>query len=290
MNKVLAEIIAGLIPHKMTRNRWRGILRYGLINSLKLKKEIKRCSHSPRHYLSILTIAKNEGPYIKEWLEWHIEKGVEKFYFYDNGSTDNTKEILQPYIAKGIVEYIYFPGYRKQIAAYDDFFTRFRYESRWVAVIDMDEFIVPLDRERITDYLRDMEHAPLVEVNWLCYGSSGQEKKMPGKVMNRFLRHSKPDHPLNKHVKSILDPRRVYGMIGCHEAARISGKGVDSNGDRIKISWRDRPPVHQRIRINHYAVKSYEEFLEKKGKGRASGPSRHIDDKYFHEYDLNDEL
>ena len=28
MNKVLAEIIAGLIPHKMTRNKWRGILRY----------------------------------------------------------------------------------------------------------------------------------------------------------------------------------------------------------------------------------------------------------------------
>ena len=34
MNKVAAEIIAGVIPHKMTRNRWRGILRYGIINAI----------------------------------------------------------------------------------------------------------------------------------------------------------------------------------------------------------------------------------------------------------------
>ena len=39
MNKVLAEIIAGVIPHKMTRNRWRGILRFGLFNAVKLMYE-----------------------------------------------------------------------------------------------------------------------------------------------------------------------------------------------------------------------------------------------------------
>ena len=36
MNKVAAEIIAGVIPHKMTRNRWRGILRYGIINAINI--------------------------------------------------------------------------------------------------------------------------------------------------------------------------------------------------------------------------------------------------------------
>ena len=42
MNKVLAEIIAGVIPYKMERNRWRGILRYGLWNAIKLKYRMKR--------------------------------------------------------------------------------------------------------------------------------------------------------------------------------------------------------------------------------------------------------
>ena len=288
MNKVLAEIIAGVIPHKMTRNRWRGILRFGPVNALKLKREIKRNKKEQKNYLSVVVIAKNEGPYFKEWLDWHISKGVEKFYVYDNESTDCTQEVLLPYIQDGIVDYTYFPGYRKQLAAYDDCLKKHRYDTRWLAVIDMDEFIVPLKNKTIPEYLKDLEDSPVVEINWLCYGSSGQKEKLPGGVMERFKKHSIPDHPLNKHVKSLLNPKRIYGMIGCHEAARINGKAVDSNGNRVKTSWRDRIPIHDKIKINHYAVRSYEEFIEKKGRGRASGPTRQLEDEYFRQYDLND--
>lgn len=288
MNKVLAEILAGVIPHKMTRNRWRGILRFGPINAFKLKREIKKNKKVPAYYLSVVVIAKNEGPYFKEWLDWHISKGVEKFYVYDNESTDDTREILQPYIDKGIVEYIYFPGYRRQLAAYDHCLRNHRFDTRWLAVIDMDEFIMPQKHNTIPEYLKEQEGNPVVEINWLCYGSSGEREKRPGGMMERFKRHSLPNHPLNRHVKSIFDPRRVYGMIGCHEVARINGKAVDGNGQRIKISWRDREPVHDIIRINHYAVRSYEEFIEKKRRGRASGPTRELEDKYFKEFDLND--
>ena len=288
MNKVLAEIIAGVIPHKMTRNRWRGIIRFGPLNALKLKREIRKNKQQPKHYLSVVVIAKNEGEYFKEWLDWHISQGVEKFYVYDNESTDNTREVLQPYIESGVVDYTYFPGYRMQLAAYDDCLKKHRFDTRWLAVIDMDEFIVPISDKNIPDYLKELEAYPVVEINWLVYGSSGEREKRSGGMMERFKRHSFPQHPLNRHVKSILDPRKVYGMIGCHEAARISGKAVDSNGNRVKISWRDRAPQHDRIKINHYAVRSYEEFIEKKARGRASGPTRQLLDDYFHEFDLND--
>ena len=107
MNKVLAEIIAGVIPHKMTRNRWRGILRFGLINAIRLKAQIKKDHASPKHDLSVCAIAKNEGPDCKEWIEWHLKQGVDKFYVYDNESTDDTKSSLEPYIQSGIVEYKY---------------------------------------------------------------------------------------------------------------------------------------------------------------------------------------
>lgn len=288
MHKVLAEIIAGVIPHKQTRNRWRGIFRFGLLNAFKLKQEIKKNRSTPQHYLSVVVIAKNEGPYFQEWLDWHINLGVEKFYIYDNESTDNTRDILQPYIEKGIVDYTFFPGYRKQLAAYDDCLKKHRFDTRWLAVIDMDEFIVPLKHKNIPDYLRSLKPSPVVEINWLCYGSSGQKEKSAEPVMQRFKKHSLPSHPLNRHVKSILDPRRVYGMIGCHEAARINGKAVDSDGNRVKKSWRDRDPIHNIIKINHYAVRSYQEFIEKKGRGRASGPTRQLHDDYFREFDLND--
>lgn len=288
MNKVAAEIIAGVIPHKMTRNRWRGILRYGIINAFKLKRRLKKNKKEPDYYLAVCVIARDEGPYFKEWLDWHISQGVEKFYVYDNGSTDNTRKVLRPYIESGVVEYNYFPGYRRQLAAYDDCFERHRFDSRWIAVIDMDEFIVPVKDNSITEFLKRMEKYPVVEINWLIYGSGGAKKKEEEDVMKRFKHHSKPEHPLNNHVKSIVNPRRIYSMTGCHEAARINGKAADSHGRRVKISWRDRKPEHDVIKINHYAVKSEEEFIEKKLRGRASGPAREVKDEYFTRFNLND--
>lgn len=287
MNKVLAEIIAGVIPHEMTRNRWRGILRYGLWKAIRLKYRMKHEQSSPECYLAVCAIAKNEGPYFKEWIEWHREQGVEKFYIYDNESTDCTKEVLAPYIESGLVEYTYFPGQKKQLAAYDDCFERHRLETRWLAVIDLDEFIVPLKHRNIPEFLQPLEQFSVVEINWLVYGSSGAKTKEPGGVMERFRRHSMFDHSLNTHVKSVVDPRRVCGMTGCHEAARIEGKAVDSHGEPLKKGFRGRKPQQDVIRINHYAIKSYEEFLAKRARGRARVATLR-DMGYFDAYDLND--
>jgi len=287
MNKVLAEIIAGVIPHKMTRNKWRGILRYGLWNACKLKYRMKHDQTPPKYYLAVCAIAKNEGPYLKEWIEWHRSQGVEKFYIYDNESTDCTKEVLAPYIESGLVEYCYWPGQKQQLATYDDCFEKHRLEARWIAVIDLDEYIVPIKDRNICEFLRRMEEFAVVEINWLVYGSGGAKKHEPGGVMERFRRHSLPEHKLNTHVKSITDPRRVCTMTGCHEAARISGKAADSHGVPLKKGFRDRIPQQDVIRINHYAVKSYEEFLAKRSRGRARVTTMR-DMSYFEQYDLND--
>ena len=287
MNKVLAEIIAGVIPHKMTRNRWRGILRYGIIHALKLKYRLKHDHTPPRYCLAVCAIAKNEGPYFEEWIEWHRKQGVEKFYIYDNESTDGTREILAPYVKAGVVEYCYWPGKKQQLAAYDDCFERHRLETRWLAVIDLDEFIVPVQDRTIPDFLHRMERFSVVEINWLVYGSGGARTREPGGVMERFHRHSLPEHRLNTHVKSIADPRRVCTMVGCHEAARISGRAADSHGMPLRKGFRDRKPQQDVIRINHYAVKSYEEFLAKRARGRARVTSLR-DMSYFEQYDLND--
>ena len=290
MNKVAAEIIAGLIPNKMARNRWRGILRYGIINALRLKRRIKQDESEPKYYLTVCAIAKNEGPYFKEWIDRHLSVGVEKFYIYDNGSDDNTAEVLKPYIDKGIVDYVSFPGYRMQLAAYDDCLAKHRFDARWIAFIDLDEFIVPVADKSVPEFLKKHEDAPAVEINWLIYGSGGAVDKSDRPVMERFKHHSKGDHKLNRHVKSIVNPRRVYSMIGCHEVARINGKAVDSHGNTIVRNFREREPQQDVIKINHYAVRSREEFLEKQNRGRASGTQRSVPDEYFYKYDLNDEV
>ncbi len=91
--------------------------------------------------LAIVTIMKNEAPYVKEWLDYHILVGVHKFYIYDNDSTDNLKEVLAPYIKSGIVEYTFFTGAEQQLPAYNDCFEKHKDDVEWLAVIDADEFI-----------------------------------------------------------------------------------------------------------------------------------------------------
>ena len=76
-------------------------------------------------------------------------------------------------------------------------------------------------------------------------------------------------------------------MIGCHEAAWVSGRAADSHGHPLTKARSERMPQHDVIRINHYAVKSYEEFLAKRSRGRARVTSLR-DMGYFERYDLND--
>lgn len=285
--KAVAEAVAGMIPGSLARNRWRGILRYGLLRAWRLRQQIRRETAPPSVYLAVCAIAKNEGPYFEEWVEWHKARGVEKFYIYDNESDDNTREVLEPYIAEGLVEYNFWPGQRQQLPAYDNCLERHRLDARWIAFIDLDEFVLPADGKSIPEFLRPLERYPVVEVNWLVYGSGGAKEKKSGTVMERFTRHSRPDAEVNRHVKSFVDPRRVACMTGCHEAARLEGCSVDSAGCRNRKSWNKRAPEHIGAQINHYAVKSYDEFLQKRARGRA----RTLNQRgleYFDRFDLND--
>lgn len=287
INKGFAEIVAGFIPNKMSRNRWRGLLRYGIFRAMRLKHRLKKDKSKPQYYLAICAIAKNEGAYFKEWIKWHHNLGVEKFYIYDNESTDNTKEILEPYIKSGLVDYTFFPGKRQQIPAYDDCLKKHRLDTHWIAVIDLDEFIIPIKDKTIPEFLNRFEDFSAVEINWLVYGSGGAKEKEVGTVMERFKQHSSFDHELNRKVKTIVNPRRVFNFIGCHEASQIFGNIADSHGQPITKTMNDREPQHDVIRINHYAVKSYEEFLEK----RARGSARSLNKRglgYFKQFDLND--
>ena len=100
--------------------------------------------------LGIAVIIKNEGPYIEEWVRYHLLVGAGIIYIYDNESTDNTRQILEPYINSGKVVYKYFPGIAMQLPAYNDALRRYKNSCKYIAFIDADEFLFPLkERESI---------------------------------------------------------------------------------------------------------------------------------------------
>ena len=237
-------------------------------------------------YLTLCAIAKNEGRYLQEWIEYHKMLGVEKFFIYDNESTDNTLEILQPYIDDKLVEYRYFPGKKMQLKAYANCVRKNKRHTRYLGFLDIDEFIVPIKHKTIPDYLRSLGRFSGVQINWLVYGSAGAKKREKGLVMERFKDHSLPEHKLNRHIKVILNPRLILRFFSAHRPV-IFGRYIDSNGNPAKKQFWYRTPISNQIRINHYAIKSYEEFLEKRSRGRARfDRKRGLD--YFENYDLND--
>ena len=107
--------------------------------------------------LGIAVIIKNEGPYIEEWVRYHLLVGAGIIYIYDNESTDNTRQILEPYINSGKVVYKYFPGIAMQLPAYNDALRRYKNSCKYIAFIDADEFLFPLkERESIANIVSSL--------------------------------------------------------------------------------------------------------------------------------------
>ncbi|MDR1952455.1 MAG: glycosyltransferase family 92 protein [Elusimicrobiota bacterium] len=241
--------------------------------------------------LSIAAIVRNEGQYIREWIEYHKLVGVEKFYIYDNESTDNLKEILNPYIKEGSVVYKYFPGKERQLHAYQDAIDKYKYKTKWLALIDIDEFIVPKKYKKITEFLKDFESYPQVLIGWVIYGSAGHIKKPDGLVIENFKYHAPDDYVTESKI--IINPR----MAGCalipHWSEPLEGKAVDENKNIFKSypykEFYPQTKPKNKIQINHYYSKSWEGFLEKVSRGNAYSLKDPIRTKTdFDAYDRNE--
>lgn len=91
--------------------------------------------------ISIVVIIKNEGLYIREWIEYHKIIGIKRFYIYDNNSTDNTYKLLKPYIKSHQVVYNKLNGKVRQLDAYNDALKYGRKNHEFLLMIDADEFL-----------------------------------------------------------------------------------------------------------------------------------------------------
>jgi hypothetical protein len=238
--------------------------------------------------LSIVVIIKNEGEYIKEWLEYHKLVGVDKFIIYDNNSEDNLKFILQPYIDKGEVDYIFYPktqaDFEKkgkkveywafQAYAYNDAIKKYRNKSKWIGFIDIDEFIVPVRNDNIIDVLNEIKKNVMkgkafvgLAMNWVMYGFSGHREKPEGLIIENFIRND----GIQKEFKSIVNPRTVI-LYQVHAAFHFFYiEGVNEQGKKAFKPDISKSSI-EKIRINHYYTKSYDEYTQKIFKSRIGWP------------------
>lgn len=228
----------------------------------------------PKVYLSITAILKNEAPYIKEWIEYHKMLGVERFYLYDNESEDNLQDVLQPYINSGLVYYHLIKGKGGQNSAYRDAVYKYKDQTTWMAFIDIDEFILPVEKDSISEFLKDYEKYSGVGINWVVFDSNGHIQKPTEHgglvIANYFKTHADGNMKVNRHIKTIAKPKDILSVPNPHFFYYKNNKlTVDENKKNIYGPFTDKHNV-AKIRINHYYCKSKEEYLSKISKGRAS--------------------
>jgi hypothetical protein len=196
-------------------------------------------------------IFQNEAKYLPEWIDYHQRIGVEHFWLYNNNSTDDYLTTLQPYIQSGLVELIDWPSYQEendwfhfsfvvQTGAYNDAILRSKKLTRWLAVIDTDEFIVPLIDDDLLTCLTRFKREQGLYIHWLNFGTSNYTLG-PNESMLTYLIHcALPDHPRNAFRKSIVNPKKVFTYSNPHLPEYRSG------------GHKEGPFVDQYLRINHY--------------------------------------
>lgn len=224
----------------------------------------------PKPYLSICAIYRGEGPYLREWVAFHKIVGVERFYLYDNRSDDEHRAALAPYVAEGIVEPTDWPLFPGQVQAYDDCLERHRDDSRWIAFVDIDEFLFSPAGRPLPEVLTRYERWPAVGVNRVTFGTSGHETPPPAPVLESYTRRLAHPHARKPAVKSIVDPRRAVRALDPHHFAYSEGHAVDEQ-ERPLEAQHSVSDSCDTLRVNHYFTRSEQERFAKLHRPRAGG-------------------
>ena len=236
--------------------------RVGTAVSIRLRK-------SPAHvgYLAVVAIFRDEGPYLKEWLELHLKAGVDHFFLFDNGSVDNAREILSEYPSSVTVR----DWDGRQPGAYQRAVIDYGFGYRWMMFIDIDEFVFPSKAATLPEVLRGMEREDLVLLPWRLFGTGGlDDRDRTSSVVRTFRRcidYRSRNLPLRASaVKSIANPRAMRrGSPHQPEMRRGSRPATWSNGE-ASTDKENMYGESQRIFLHHYISKSRAEWEEKKSR------------------------
>jgi Glycosyltransferase family 92 len=238
----------------------------------------------PAAYLAACTIYRDAADYLAEWVEVHLLMGVERFFLYDNGSTDHHRDVLAPYVEEGRVEIHDWPTPflrergrpRAMVTAFEHCVRTYVRDARWIAFLDVDEFLFSPTGMRLSEVLRDYEQHPGVVVSRAEFGPSGHVTRPPGLVIENYLQRVAMGPDGEAWIKSIADPRRVSRCLGSHSFVYRDGWAVDEDGRPLDpLRFRRRKPVSwDRLRVHHYRARSEEERLRKAEIWRAIGSER----------------
>ncbi|MAT50670.1 MAG: hypothetical protein CMK32_05750 [Porticoccaceae bacterium] len=225
--------------------------------------------------LAICAIVKDEGDYIREWIEFHRIQGVGHFIIYDNGSSDTTLEILREYCDEGIVDLIPWPNFsvslNPQFAAYAHCAHAYAALAEWIAFIDVDEFLFSDSTDSLVDEISALAGLDVAAIG-VCryeYGPCGHETKPDGMVVENYRMRLDIQADTKLKIKTVARPESIVAVDSAHFIEVAGGKYIDAAGNVLASKKvRGRTAVLKGLRVNHYYTKSRQEFCAKISRGR----------------------
>ena len=240
--------------------------------------------------LGIICIAKDEDHYIDEWLKYHFKLGINRVFVYQNNwryAGDKSQY--------NNVEWIAFDGEYMQMKAYNDFIDNRSSDVDYAGFFDVDEFLcLKKDYDAQSFFNRYNDYYGFC-VNWRLFGDNNLKSVDNNwSVIKRFTRCQKT---LDKHVKTFLNMKmchKMFHFVNPHfvDASLQYDVIVDSTKTRYVHGPFNENASNDIVQLNHYNVKTFEEYQMKMARGRADctpdHPLYHYNLQLFNEHNFND--
>ncbi len=237
-----------------------------------------------KYNLSVCATFKNEAPFLKEWIEYHLLVGVDHFYLYDTGSIDDYMHVLHPYIKMGIVTLIpwinwnekseeengYLWSLAVQIPAYENA-ARFVAvnQTKWLTFIDIHEFLVSPNEDKISKVLEYYDEYPGMALRCDFFNAAKNKEILPRKklvIQASVLSDPYALHPYKAVAKMIFKPDLCKSSIWPPYQCVFKNLQIAANVEKSVL------------RINSYSHRRSDPFLHKP-KNRFYADNRSLSDQ-----------
>ncbi len=219
--------------------------------------------------LAICAIFKNEAAFLLEWIAYHRVVGFDHFYLYDNDSDDGGSDLIRHSRLASHVTLTQWPPRPGQIPAYRHFIDHYARQCDWVAFIDLDEFVLPLQERSVRPLLDRLPAASAMLVQWRIFGPSGWVERPEGLVIDNYTMRTPDNFSANRHMKSIVRCADLLDVTDNPHQFRLRGGACDTLGRTIPNIPLQENPCHEALVINHYQTRSRQDWFEKLDRGRA---------------------
>ena len=171
---------------------------------------LARRQTGPRRGACVLATVRNEGPYLLDWIAYHLSIGFEHIFLYTNDNDDGSPALLEALAAHGVVTLIHnqsgkLVGPQYKAYAHALLLLPQILDYRWTAVIDADEYI-GYDTTMFADFgefvaWQETQPVDAIALCWLIHGADLVQGYTTDPTPERFPMR---DPQVNWHVKSLF--------------------------------------------------------------------------------------